>query len=326
MSNKEIKADGSFNRQKSMFSTRFGTKSGELLPEKNRYRLIWAAPCPWSHRAVIVRKMLGLENVISLGEVDPIRPEVPRIDWAFSLDENQVDPELRITYLSKVYTKTDSNYTGRPTVPAVIDLKTKKVVNNDYFTLTNDFETAWATFHKTNAPDLYPEDLREEIDSLNDVIYSDINNGVYKCGFARSQQAYEQAYDTLFDRLDELEQRLATQRFLFGDFITESDVRLYVTLARFDIAYFSVFKANKYRIIDYPNLWGYARDLYATPGFGDTTDFEAIKVHYYLSARLSPDSKKEEEIIPKGPDLSGWDKEPNREHLSQSTEKFLIHG
>src|SRR5690625_223558 len=322
--NDELTADGSFKRQQSLFSTRFGKNPGELPVEKNRYRLIWAAPCPWSHRAVIVRKILGLEEVISLGTVDPIRPNVPRIDWAFSLDENQVDPVLGITYLSEIYTKTDPNYTGRPTVPAVIDLKTEKVVNNDYFTLTNDLETVWAPFHKSNAPDLYPKSLRQEIDALNDVIYSDVNNGVYQCGFAQSQQAYKQVYDTLFKGLEELEKRLADRRFLFGDFITDADVRLYVTLARFDVAYYSAFKANKQRLIDFPNLWGYARDLYSTSGFGSTTDFEAIKKHYHLSITLSPTDEKEQKILPKGPDVSGWDIQPDRQHLSGSEEKFLI--
>lgn len=324
--NNEIKTDGSFNRQKTLFSTRFGTKSGDLPVEKDRYRLIWSAPCPWSHRVVIVRKILGLENVLSLGTVDPIRPGVPRIDWAFSLDENQVDPVLGIQYLSEIYAKTDPNYAGRPTVPVMVDIKKKKVVNNDYFTLTNELETSWASFHKRNAPDLYPKPLRQRIDTMNDVIYSDINNGVYKCGFARSQEAYEQAYDNLFEKLEILEQLLATQRFLLGDFITDADVRLYVTLVRFDSAYYSVFKANKHRLIDFPHLWAYARDLYCTPGFGDTTDFEAIKRHYHISARLSIDNKKENIIVPKGPDLSGWDAEHNREHLSKTKEKFLING
>lgn len=320
----ELKADGSFNRQKSLFTTPFGTKSTELPVEPQRYRLIWSAPCPWSHRAAIVRKVLGLEKVISLGAVDPMRPDIPRIDWAFSLDENQEDPILGIKYLSEIYKRTDLNYAGRPTVPVIVDVKKGEVVNNDYFTLTNHFEIAWAPFHKKSAPNLYPESLREQIDQLNDVIYSDINNGVYKCGFARSQDAYEQAYDQLFDRLEELEQRLSGQRFLFGDYITDADVRLYVTLVRFDIAYYSVFKANKKRLIDFPNMWEYVRDLYFTPGFGDTTDFEAIKKHYHLSVRLSPSDKKEDLILPKGPDLSGWKKQPNRQHLSKSKEKFLI--
>lgn len=320
---KEIKADGSFNRQKTAFATPFGSGAGELPVEQNRYRLIWSAPCPWSHRVVIVRKILGLEDAISLGMVDPIRPNVPRIDWAFSRDENEEDPVLGIKYLSEIYQSTDKEYKGRPTVPVMIDTKTNKVVNNDYFTLTNQLEIVWSPFHKKNSPDLYPQHLREEIDKLNNQIYHDINNGVYKCGFAQSQEAYEQAYDTIFERLEELEERLSNKRFLLGDFITDADVRLYVTLVRFDIAYYSAFKANKKQIVDYPNLWGYVRDLYHTPGFGDTTDFEAIKNHYYLSARLSPEFDNESIIIPKGPDLSGWNVQPDREHLSTSKEKFL---
>lgn len=323
MSKSEIGTDGSFKRQTFLFSTPFGEKESELPVEKGRYRLIWTPPCPWSHRATIVREILGLQDAISLGTVDPIRPDVPRIDWSFTLDKNEVDPVLGIKYLSEIYEKTDSNYTHRPTVPVMVDIKKQQVVNNDYFTLTNYFETVWAPFHNENAPDLYPEALREEIDALNDVIYEEVNNGVYKCGFAHSQTAYEQAYDVLFKRLEILDKHLATKRFLLGDFITDADIRLYVTLARFDVAYYSAFKANKKRLVDFPNLWGYTRDLYATPGFGNTTHFEDIKKHYHISATLSPSDKKEV-IIPKGPDLSGWDIDPDREHLSTTKEKFLI--
>ena len=323
MKNKELSRDGSFKRQGALFSRQFGAEEGALPVEKNRYRLIWAKPCPWSHRAVIVRKILGLEDAISLGEVDPIRPLVSRIDWAFTLDENEKDPILGIKYLSEIYLKTDPNYSGRPTVPVLIDVKEEKVVHNDYFILTNQLATDWAPFHREHAPNLYPEHLRTQIDELNEVIYEDVNNGVYKCGFAKSQRAYEKAYDALFARLEQLDERLSKRRFLFGDFITDADVRLYVTLVRFDVAYYSVFKANKKRLVDFPNLWGYARDLYRTPGFYDTTDFDAIKKHYYLSARLSPDALEEEMIIPKGPDLSGWNIDPEREHLSNTKEKFF---
>lgn len=320
----EIKSDGTFKRQKSLFSKRFGTNEHELPVKRDHYRLIWSAACPWSHRATIVRKLLGLENVISLGEVDPLRPHVPRIDWAFSLDEDNVDPVLQVKYLSDVYKKTDPDYRGRPTVPAIVDIEAGKVVNNDYFTLTIDFATAWKKFHKENAPNLYPKHLQQEIDTLNDLIYADVNNGVYQCGFARSQHAYEKAFNRLFSRLDKLEKRLETSRFLTGDFITEADIRLYVTLARFDVAYYSHFKANKYRLVDYPNLWGYARDLYETEGFAETTHFDLIKNHYYVSARLSPVEKDETIIIPKGPDLSGWNEAPNRSYLSESDEKFYF--
>lgn len=321
---KEITSDGSFQRQTNRFTTPFGNNPGELPVEAGRYRLLWAPVCPWAHRAVIVRRVLGLEEVISLGTASPMRPSIPRVDWEFSLDEGNIDPVLGIQYISEVYLNADSEYTGRPTVPAIVDLKEKKVVNNDYFRLTNYFETVWAPFHKENAPNLYPEELREEIDALSEIIFHEVNNGVYKCGFATSQEAYEEAYDVLFNRLDQLEERLSTRRFLFGDYITDSDVRLYATLARFDVAYYSAFKANRNRIVDFPNLWGYLRDLYQTSGFGDTTDFEAIKIHYYLSNHIATDDQKSHSILPKGPDTSGFNKPHDREALSRKKEKFLI--
>ena len=321
---KEIKTDGSFNRQKNTFTTPFGNQEGELAVEAGRYRLLWTAVCPWAHRSVIARSLLGLEEVISLGTASPMRPRLPHVDWEFSLDKDGVDPVLGIRYMSEIYLKTAPDYTGRPTVPVIIDIKEQKVVNNDYFKLTNYLETEWAPFHKENAPDLYPEHLRDEIDRLNDVIFHDVNNGVYKCGFAQSQEAYEQAYDTLFSRLDELEERLSKQRFLFGDYITDADIRLYATLVRFDAAYYSAFKANRNRIIDFPNLWGYLRDLYQTPGFGDTTDFDAIKRHYHLSNHISSNDQKGFHILPKGPDLSGLTSQHNRQNLSNKPEKFLI--
>lgn len=206
-----------------------------------------------------------------------------------------MDPVLGIHYLPEIYAQSDANYTGRATVPAVVDVKKGIVVNNDYFKLTNYLEVAFKKFHKANAPDLYPEDLRTEIDALNTVIFHDVNNDVYKAGFA-----YEAAWDTLFNRLDILEQPLATQRYLFGDRITDSDARLCVTLARFDVAYYSVFRTNRNRVIDFPHLWGYARDLYQTPGFGDTTDFHAIKQGY----QLGDFNANPYQILAKGPDVS----------------------
>lgn len=320
----EITIDGSFKRQVNQFITSFGNKQNELPVEAGRYRLIWSAACPWAHRTVIVRKVLGLENVISLGTVSPMRPRLPHVDWEFSLDTDGVDPILGFQYMSEIYKVSDPNYSGRPTVPAVVDIKSRKVVNNDYFKLTNYFETAWKPYHKKNAPDLYPVYIRQEIDALNEIIYHEINNGVYKCGFAQSQESYEAAYETLFKRLDEFEKRLSKQRFLFGDTITDSDVRLYTTLARFDAAYFSAFQTNRNLIREFQNLWGYVRDLYQTPGFGDTTDFDAIKSHYHLSITISPD-KEEPKILPKGPDVSIWNSKHNREVLSGQREKFLIH-
>ena len=302
VTNREVQSNGRFERQTNRFVTPFGKGKDDLPVEKGRYRLLWAPVCPWANRSIIVRQLLGLEDAISVGTLDPIRPDVPWSDWAFTLDEGEVDPVLGYHFLSEAYKKADPDYKGRFTVPAVVDLHTGGVVNNDYFNLTRYWETEWKEFHKSGAPDLYPEELRDEIDSLNDILFHEINNGVYKTGFARSQEAYEKNFHLVFNRLDWLEERLSHSRYLFGDRITESDVRLYVTLARFDIAYFNGFLANAKMLKDYPNLWGYARDLYQTPGFGDTTNFEAIKKHYHLCAV----STNPEKILPLGPDLSIW--------------------
>lgn len=302
----EVEKDGKFVRQENRFITPFGIEEEQLPVESGRYRLLWSPACPWAHRSVIVRSLLGLEDVISLGTLDPIRPDVERTDWAFTLDENDVDPVLKIHYISEAYLKADPDYKGRFTVPAVVDLTTGNVVNNDYFNLTKYWEVEWSKFHKPGASNLYPVELRKEIDECNNIIFHEINNGVYKAGFARSQEAYEEAYDLVFNRLDWLEERLSHSRYLLGDKITESDVRLYVTLARFDIAYYNGFNLNRNRISEFPNLWGYVRDLYSQPGFGDTTDFDAIKKHYHLCAV----SNNPYGLLPKGPDLAGW-KEPH---------------
>ncbi len=320
--NAEMRKDGSFQRQANRFTTPFGEGPGELPVQAGKYRLIWCAACPWAHRAAIVRRLLGLEDAIGLGTVSPMRPRIGRVDWEFALDPDGVDPVLGVRYMSELYANADPDYAGRPTVPAMVDVNTRSVANNDYFTLTIALETAWAPYHGENAPDLYPEHLRDEIDMLSDVIFHEVNNGVYKCGFAQSQEAYENAYDTLFERLDALERRLSEKRFLHGEYITDSDVRLYTTLARFDAAYYNGFRTNRNLIREMPNLWGYVRDLYQTPGFGDTTDFDAIKRHYHLSITIHLD-RPEVAILPKGPDLSGWEAPHGRERLSKRTDKFL---
>lgn len=317
----ELDTKGGFKRQSNKFNTPFGDGIGELPVEAGRYRILWSPVCPWAHRSIIVRSLLGLEDAISVGTADPIRPDVPRTDWAFTLDKDNVDPVLQIKYISEVYLNADPSYEGRPTVPAVVDITTKKVVYNDYFKLTNYLETAWKKFHKENAPNLYPEELRNDIDQLNDLIFHSVNNGVYKAGFAQSQEAYEKAYDEVFNFLDELEKRLENRRFLFGDYITDTDVRLYVTLARFDCAYYNGFRVNRNRLVEFPNLWGYARDLYQTPGFGDTTDFLSIKKHYHLSTIKGNKYK----ILPKGPDLSLWDTPHDRNLISKNpNQKFIV--
>jgi putative glutathione S-transferase len=301
----EIGEGGEFLRQGNRFTTPFGGGEGQLPVAAGKYRLLWAPVCPWAHRSVIVRKVLGLEKAISLGTASPLRPKIDRIDWEFSLDEGSHDPVLGVRYISEVYKNADPGYDRRPTVPVVVDIAGKKAVQNDYHQLTYYWEREWKPYHRPGAPDLFPEDLERDIRSLNDVIFRDINNGVYQAGFARTQGAYEEAYDRVFARLDELESRLDGRRYLHGNRLTDSDVRLYVTLARFDVAYYNAFHVNRNRLIDFPNLWAYARDLYQTYGFGDTTDFHAIKQHYHLSSHIDPKEAKPE-ILPKGPDTSIW--------------------
>ncbi|MHA6480793.1 glutathione S-transferase family protein [Paenibacillus sp. strain BS8-2] len=318
---KEMTNDGSFHRQNNRFTTPFGDRPSELPVEPGRYRLIWCPACPWAHRAVIVRKLLGLEEAISLGTVSPMRPRTGKVDWEFSLDPEGVDPILRVRYLSDIYLGTDPDYAGRPTVPVMVEIGNKQAVNNDYHQLTTSFETAWAPYHKVGAPDLYPVDLRAEMEELNDSIFHRVNNGVYKCGFATSQESYEKAYDMLFDELDRLEELLSERRFLLGDAITDSDVRLYTTLVRFDTAYYNAFRCNRSLLREFHHLWGYVRDLYQTPGFGDTTDFDAIKRHYHLSITIDP-NRAETLILPKGPDQSAWHTNHDRNRLSDREGKF----
>jgi putative glutathione S-transferase len=293
---------GAFVRQQNHFTTPFGTGEGELPVEAGRYRLIWSAACPWATRQMIVRSLLGLENVFSVGLVDPVRPAKEYSDWAFTLDPDGVDPVLKVKYLSDLYLKARPDYKGRFTVPAIVDIPSGKVVNNDYFNLSYYWETTWRDFHKSGAPDLFPEALRQDIIDLNDIIFHEVNNGVYKAGFARSQEAYEAAYFTVFKRLDWLDGRLSQTRYLFGDRITDSDIRLYVTLARFDAAYYNAFRVNRNRLVEFPNLWAYARALYQIPAFGENTHFDHIKTHYHICC----DPGNEFHLVPKGPDISLW--------------------
>ena len=267
----EVDENGYFHRQPNHFTKGFGP--GENPVEKGRYRLVWAKLCHWSNRASIVRELLGLEDVISVNMVEHA-PHEKNLGWEFVYDENNTDPVLNIQFLSEAYYKADDDYTGRTTVPALIDVQTGKVVNNDYNRLTNYFEVNFREFHGENAPDLYPKELREEIDKLNIWLFHNVNNGVYKTAFARSKEAFWDAYNAFYAALDILEERLGHQRFLFGDYVTDSDVRLYVTLARLDIRYAFQLGHTKQRLIDYKNLWGYARDLYQIPAFKNNTYFK----------------------------------------------------
>ncbi|EGD53726.1 glutathione S-transferase family protein [Gordonia neofelifaecis] len=276
--------------------------------EPGRYRLVVSYACPWANRSIIVRRLLGLENVISMGVCGPTHD---RRSWTFDLDPGGVDPVLGIPRLQDAYFKRVPGYEKGITVPAIVDVPTGAVVTNDFPQITIDFELEWTEFHRPGAPDLYPEALRAEIDEVNAVVYRDVNNGVYRCGFAGSQEAYDAAYDQLFARLDWLTERLRGRRYLVGDTITEADVRLFTTLARFDAVYHGHFKCNRQKLSEMPVLWAYARDLFQTPGFGDSTNFDHIKRHYYEVHRdLNPLG-----IVPKGPDLSNWAEPHGRESL-----------
>ncbi|MFT4226219.1 glutathione S-transferase family protein [Micropruina sp.] len=276
--------------------------------EPGRYRLIAARACPWANRTLIVRRLLGLEDVLSVGLPGPTHDAD---SWTFDLDPGGVDPVLGIHKLKDAYERRFPGYPRGITVPAIVEIATGEVVTNDFDQITRDLASEWTEFQRPGAPDLWPSELRDEMEEVMRRVYTEVNNGVYRCGFAGSQEAYDAAYDRLWTALDWLEERLTTRRFLMGDAITEADVRLFTTLARFDAVYHGHFKCNRNKLNEIPALWGYARDLFQTPGFGDTIDFLQIKQHYYIVHRdLNPHG-----IVPKGPDLSGWLTPHGRESL-----------
>jgi glutathionyl-hydroquinone reductase len=276
--------------------------------EAGRYRLVVARACPWANRSIIVRRLLGLEDALSIGFCGPTHDER---SWTFDLDPGGRDPVLGIERLQEAFLARYPDYSKGITVPAIVDVPSGKVVTNDFPQMTIDLSLEWGEFHRDGAPELYPEAWRDEIDEVSAWIYTDVNNGVYRCGFAGKQASYDRAYDRLFAALDRLEDRLTDRRYLVGDHITEADVRLFTTLARFDAVYHGHFKCNRNKLIEMPALWGYARDLFQTPGFGDTTDFAQIKKHYYVvHSDINPT-----QIVPKGPDLSGWLTPHGRESL-----------
>jgi putative glutathione S-transferase len=300
---------GEFDRDTNYIEDRITRDARDGWPvEAGRYRLVAARACPWANRTVIVRRLLGLEDAISLGLPGPTHDER---SWTFDLDPGGVDPVLGISRLQEAYFARFRDYPRGITVPAIVDVPTGRVVTNDYPQITLDFSTEWGAFHRAGAPDLYPDALRAEIDEVNDGVFRDVNNGVYRAGFAGSQEAYERAYERLFSRLDALTARLTSQRYLVGDTITEADVRLFTTLARFDAVYHGHFKCNRSKLSEMPVLWAYARDLFQTPGFGDTIDFGQIKDHYYKVHRdINPTG-----VVPLGPDARCWLAPHHREQL-----------
>jgi putative glutathione S-transferase len=304
-----VKSGQEFKRDSTYIETRITMDGRDGYPvEPGRYRLVVARACPWANRAIIVRRLLGLESVISMGLCGPTHDEH---SWTFDLDPDGLDPVLGIERLRDAYLARFPHYKRGITVPAIVDIPTGQVVTNDFPQITLDLSTQWREYHREGAPELYPEHLRDEIDEVAKLVFRDVNNGVYRCGFAGSQTSYERAYDRLFSRLDWLSERLESQRYLVGDTITEADVRLFTTLARFDPVYHGHFKCNRSKLSEMPVLWAYVRDLFQTPGFGDTTDFVQIKQHYYIvHADINPTT-----IVPKGPDLANWMTPHHRERL-----------
>ncbi|THA23993.1 glutathione S-transferase family protein [Streptomyces sp. RKND-216] len=298
-----------FKRSRSHFADRITADGRDGWPvEAGRYRLVVSRACPWAARALVVRRLLGLEDSLSLAVADPIQDDR---SWRFTLDPDGLDPVLGIHLLRDAYDARETGYPGGVSVPAVVDVPSGKLVTNDYQQLTLDLSTEWTALHRPGAPDLYPKAHRDEIDEVMQGVYRDLNNGVYRAGFAVGQQEYEEAYGDVFRRLDQLSQRLADRRYLVGDTLTEADIRLFTTLVRFDAVYHGHFKCNRSKIAEDPVLWAYLRDLYQTPGFGDTVDFSDIKRHYYLvHTGINPTG-----VVPAGPDLSLLHTPHHREQL-----------
>lgn len=298
------KTGGKFVRQASQFrnwvtvdgSAGITGKSG-FKAEKDRYHLYVSYACPWAHRTLIFRALKGLEEIIPISVVHWFMGEH---GWTFADGEGVIPDSLfNSEYLYQIYTKADTNYTGRVTVPILWDKQTQTIVNNESSEIIRMFNSGFDSLGAKEG-DYYPENLRAEIDELNDRIYHTVNNGVYKCGFATTQSAYEEALTPLFETLDWLENRLSQQEYLTGNQITEADWRLFTTLIRFDAVYVGHFKCNLRRIVDYPNLWAYVKNLYHIPGVAETVNFLHIKGHYYQSHKtINPTG-----IVPVGPEIN----------------------
>ncbi len=272
------------------------TGKGGFKAEAGRYHLYVSLACPWAHRTLIFRALKGLEGMISVSVVNPLMMEQ---GWSFDPGEGVVPDDVNgARHLYEIYTKADPNYTGRVTVPVLWDKQTGTIVNNESAEIIRMFNSAFDAVGATG-PDLYPVELRDDIDWVNDFVYDRINNGVYKAGFATTQKAYDEAVQSLFEALDGLDARLSRQRYLTGERITEADWRLFTTLVRFDAVYVGHFKCNLKRLVDYPNLWAWTRELYQIPGIAETVNRAHIKDHYYRSHRtINPAG-----IVPAGPEI-----------------------
>ena len=292
----ETGTGGEFRRADSRFRDRITADgSSGFKAEAGRYHLYVAHGCPWAHRTLIYRSIKKLEGAITVAYAIPgLRQQGWMFDDDPAFPDCTPDTANGFRYLHQAYTATDPRYTGKVTVPTLWDKKTGRVVNNESSEIIRMLNSEFKGIAGDDT-DFYPAPLRAEIDRINETVYASVNNGVYRCGFARSQEAYEAAYDALFKTLDEVEARLGRQRYLVGRQITEADWRLFPTLARFDVAYFSLFKANRQRIADYPNLLNYMRELYAVPGVAATVKPRHYVINYYSIRKVNPLG-----IIPKG--------------------------
>ena len=293
----EIDDEGRWARQESAFR-QFVTADGSsgFPAEPGRYHLYVSLACPWAHRAIIARRLKRLDRVISMSLVDPVRDER---GWAFDEGPGEhPDPVNSFGFLYEAYEATDPTFGGRVTVPVLWDKESDRAVNNESAEIIRMLNSEFDEWGDRSV-DLYPAELRDEIDEINAYVYARVNDGVYRAGFATRQAAYEDAFDALFAALDRIDERLSRQRYLVGDRFTEADWRLFTTLLRFDAVYYSHFKCNRRRIVDYPSLWPYARDLYQVPGVAETVDMDHIKRHYYCThGSINPTR-----IVPKGPEI-----------------------
>ena len=305
----ESTSAGEFQRQEDAFRDWISSDGSTAFPAATgRYHLYVSLACPWASRTVILRKLKGLESAVGMTVVDPFRDEK---GWAFrnpdfsrpgtaltNLDQfESTDPVNGFRYLSQAYLASDPGFNGRVTVPVLWDKETKRIVNNCEDDICPMFNNVFTEFAANKAVDFFPKEIEAEQAKLSDFLYENINNGVYRAGFATRQRPYERACQRLFDALDEMEKRFASSRFLFGDRIVEADWRLFCTLIRFDVVYHGHFKCNLRRIIDYPNLQGYMLDLYQQPGVAETVNIDHIKRHYYMThEEINPTR-----IVPMGP-------------------------
>ena len=296
----EVGEDGEFVRHQTSFRSQIREDgSTDFEPESGRYHLYVSYACPWAHRTLITRKLKGLQEAISFDVVDPV---LPNTGWSFddSAPGATGDTVNGFRDLREAYSTSNSKFEGAVTVPVLWDRQTRQIVNNESSEILRMFNSEFQGFATRPDLDLYPENQRKQIDEANDWIYPCINNGVYRCGFATKQAAYRRAFEELFEALDRVEKILASSRYLTGSELTEADVRLFTTLVRFDAVYVTHFKCNLKRIVDYPNIWAYTRDIFQSAGVAETVNMEHIKTHYFVSHRkINPLG-----IIPDGPALN----------------------